>query len=823
MQQFNKFLNIFAYVFNIIYFLVCLPLVPFLSEYKDAVFNLIFPTAVVFLLPLIFFLFVCFKKNRIKTVDFFFGIEVPVLLLSLTRIIFMRELTPFYFLILISIVLAILFFFFDFINIKNEKLQKIKVYIFEVPIVLSTYFSILALFFIIPLIIYGIKSIFSIDYIDFIKSCFECLLEIDFLQIIAAIYSYLIAICSILIFLLFILSPITSTIVYVKQFIIEYKKTKNKKSCLVFALVYVLILGLSSFHLSSLNLDSELSAVKNAKTYEELQQIKISPIKQYFIKRIYLDNYVANQRYVFDKNSDIISSLYGDKETFNNKTLGLIAQNVFNKIAYPFYYPESFSDNSANDKFIEFFNDDMQLQLRKDIKNSINSTYFNKSETATLLDIDSKDVLVKKRDIIIEKTKTQSIYKVVFVETYQNQKKDDREVYYEFSLPKNAVITALSLGTNLQYKGVLSSKGAARKTYLAQTIKRKDPALLEKNGPIQYTLRVYPVYGKRAKLNQKVSFEYYVYSKEGIIPLPNFSQSRNAFFGFLTKENITYENKIVKAKNNQVIVDDSKKNGFNLPQNQRVALLFDTSYSNKINWEEYSKKELSSLIELNSVDFYFFNKFLSPKMHSLESIKQKNFSKSARYDAYCSLDNDYDSAIIFSTNSVFDYSKFDYCKNNFPLYIIHLSDKNTIPPYNKALTNLIYETKGAIGTSLEEVFYDDKLQFDSSNKQVQVFKSRAQIDNLLPYNPQEIFDIAKKYNIVTDYSSLIALVDERQKKELEFNEQQTDKFQADLIIGKEEGIAETKDIESVPEPNDYLLIITMLLISLIFYKKKERC
>lgn len=92
----------------------------------------------------------------------------------------MRELTPFYFLIVISIVLAILFFFFDFINIKNEKLQKIKVYIFEVPIVLSTYFSILALFFIIPLIIYGIKSIFSIDYIDFIKSCFECLLEIDF-------------------------------------------------------------------------------------------------------------------------------------------------------------------------------------------------------------------------------------------------------------------------------------------------------------------------------------------------------------------------------------------------------------------------------------------------------------------------------------------------------------------------------------------------------------------------------------------------------------------------------------------------------------------
>lgn len=180
MQQFNKFLNIFAYVFNIIYFLVCLPLVPFLSEYKDAVFNLIFPTAVVFLLPLIFFLFVCFKKNRIKTVEFFFGIEVPVLLLSLTRIIFMRELTPFYFLIVISIVLAILFFFFDFINIKNEKLQKIKVYIFEVPIVLSTYFSILALFFIIPLIIYGIKSIFSIDYIDFIKSCFECLLEIDF-------------------------------------------------------------------------------------------------------------------------------------------------------------------------------------------------------------------------------------------------------------------------------------------------------------------------------------------------------------------------------------------------------------------------------------------------------------------------------------------------------------------------------------------------------------------------------------------------------------------------------------------------------------------
>ncbi len=818
MDKLKKFLNIFSYVFNAIYLFLCFPFALSLFEMQNTAFNLMAPLGLVFLLPLGFFLLVSFKKTRVQSLKFFFGVEIPLLFLSLFRIIFLRELTFFYIFLLISIILTIALFSINLFN--NKKFEKISVYIYEIPVILCAYFSILALFFIIPLLILLIKSLLTINYFNLIAQFMEFLVSIDFSEIIGAIYLILLLIFFLLVTALFFLSPITSVIVYWKQFISEYKKTNNKKNCIIFAFIYIVFFFLSSIYIPDSSFDKDYKALLSAKNYNELKKVQISPIKEFFIKKAYLNNYLASQRFVFDENSDFVEFLF--EEAFDYKQIGTFAQFLFNKIAYPFYYPESFRNNRINDKFVEFFNDDIQVYYKDSIKNSIDSTFFNKNTTATLLDIDSKDVFVKNRTIKINKTKTDSIYKVSYLESYKNRKNDQKEVYYEFSLPKNAVIVGLSLGDKLQYKGVISPKNAARKTYLAQTQRRQDPALLEKNGPIQYTLRVFPIPPKRQKQNQKVEFEYLVYSLDGVIPLPNFSQVRNANFNYLSKESIIYNNSIkLKKKDNKVFVKTAKSSGINYPRDKKIAILFDSSYSNKTNWKEFTKNELSMIEKNNSVDYYFFNKFLSPKLNSLDN--QRNYSKSARYDAYCSLDNDYDLSIMFTTNSVFDYSKFNPCKNNFPLYVIHLSKTNSIPPYTKAMSELIYRTKGAIGSSLEEVFLDNTIKPDSGSTETQVFNSKEKIDSLLPDKKEEIFDIAKKYNIVSDYSSLISLVSENQKKQLELNEKQKDKFDADLLIGKETGFQEKSDIKTVPEPQEYLFIILLFLFTIIITKKKRKC
>lgn len=839
---------IFAYLFNVAYAFTCITIIPvffFLEDTIDVSDNFNIPACCILILPILFFIFsTLWMGNKDKTLKFFFGLEVPILLLSLTRICLLREMTPFYWVLLSGLLISIIFFalnLFDF-KIENTKFKKISLIAFETPVIIGAYFALLSIFIIIPIGAKLLQVLLKTNYIVFFQNIFNHLVfnSFNILHFFEFIYYSCIVLFFMSLPIVLLITPIVSTVIYIKEFIKKFREEKDTKLCFAWAFVYILLFYLSSFHFSDINISNKYEAIKKAQNYEETYELAKTILpKQSLIKNAITDNYLAKLRYISDKDSNTIYDLY--MFACYSEDISSFAQKLFNEIAYPFNYRHSFHSKNADEQYKIFFDEDIQKGENKTITNSVNSTYFTKQTSASLLDIDSKDVQILNRTINAEKTQTPNIYKVTITEEYVNKKKQDKEVYYEFSLPENAAITNLWLGHNLQYKGEISAKGAARKTYEAQVQRKTDPALLEKNGVRQYTLRVYPVNPYRDNNDiQKVRYEYYTELDNGSIALPVIYQTRNAYFGVLSNVKITLNDKIIKLDKDasKINIQNQEQNNFKLPDNKNIAILLDTSYSNKINWESYLSKEVPEIKAKQNIDYYLFNKFLSKKIESIDKINQINFAQTAKLDAYCAIPKEYDAVIMLTDTSVFDASINTNCQNNMPLYVVHTDEKNSgkIPPYNVAFTNLIYKTKGYIFTDVkdalsklsETINENEQNPNDENLPELRAINAIKEINSIMRNeNPddiqtkEKIHSIAKKEGVVSNYSSYIALINNSQKEQLKDNEKAKDKFDADLKTGEDIGL-KVKNITAVPEPQDWIYL-TLLLVTILIIAIKTKC
>ncbi|PCJ66526.1 MAG: hypothetical protein COA58_07035 [Bacteroidetes bacterium] len=85
-------------------------------------------------------------------------------------------------------------------------------------------------------------------------------------------------------------------------------------------------------------------------------------------------------------------------------------------------------------------------------------------------------------------------------------------------------------------------------------------------------------------------------------------------------------------------------------------------------------------------------------------------------------------------------------------------------------------------------------------------------------------DFAKKNHIVTPYSSMIVLVNERQKKALEDAENQEDRFDRENETGGEPiGKLGLTEVTGTPEPHEWLLmILSTCMLLILWYRKKYK-
>ncbi len=686
-----------------------------------------------------------FRPNHKKVLKFFFGVEIPIILLAILRLIFVREVTPIWTFFLFSIVVSIIgYTILLFYENKESKLKNTLLSLSqEISVITSGYFALLALFFapivlaiLAKLIFHLISSLFS-TYLfwDILRAGANLLLLAPF--VIPGVILFIFT------FGFFAVTPFISATLYIKSFKQQLKfLPKSKITGSVFAAVFILTGLLLSLQP---NINNHMSAYEKIKTEKNFEKrlVLVSTLMQKApeLKDAFVYNTLAKYKFLGDNKINFIKEGY-KKQLNMPSALAKQLQNTFNKLALPFIYQENFKTQhkKATEAYEYIFDNDIQEGERSIITKVLKSINTRDEIKAGLLNKDQKKVRIISKNIEVEQSPTSPYIKVSIEEEYQNLTYSRQEVYYEFSLPQGAVISNLLLGPNLEYQGVISPKGAARRTYENQVRRRVDPALLEQTGPRQYRLKVFPIEpnifdnpmwkwddNRRIEPNQKVKYEYIVVDSENI--LPQITEKRNVFEDKKTK--ITYKTngkavKEIKLENksisNTLFTKIADKFVYFSPEKvnikdlagKNIAFLLDSSYSSKnINWNKYFEKNFKRqyLNEDNNIDVYFFNDLLSQKHKIDENLSNLNFGRTDRINAIKNLPHKYDAIFMFTDSGAYDIENKTpiATEADTPIFLIHVD--NIIPQFNDKLTSLIIKSGGKVFKNASiAISYYEKIQ-----------------------------------------------------------------------------------------------------------------
>jgi putative PEP-CTERM system integral membrane protein len=920
-------------------------------------------TAYLFIVtPIIFVILGLMKPIRqhpARLMKLFFGAEIPIISLIVLRLFVVRQMTPvvglFFLSLTVGIIGLLVKVFLKKIKQKNlranHKLRLSLLLSQEMALSFFAYLGLLSIFFL-PIIIAALlKLIFEVEWTYLI----EIILVTRGLVIFQTAF-FLVLFSLTVGFIL--IAPIMAAITFFRSFKEELRKCRSIfKSKLViitasaFAVVYFLVMvGLSTQVKTNSYADdiNKLSSINDFNQKQVLAQKLIKKEKK--IKKSLVKTYLARYRYLGDDNANILEVGYGETIGFNDSLANAI-QSWFNTTARPFMYKGNIKEDRqlATKNYKQLFDQNIQEGEQQAISKALADTNTNDELKAGLINKNAQHVKVVSRQIKIDAADDNLTATVQVVEEYENTTDEIQEVFYEFSLPDDAILTDLKLGPNLEFDGVVAPKGAARRTYEKQIVRRKDPALLEQAGPRQYRLRVFPIPRKPnrterlrndrrnqaqenneridsrnvSEFKQKVLIQYQVLLANGHVPLLNISQRRNVYEDKQTQTSLIINNQetqldtatpnIALEKNipcmEQVYRSLYLQDPFTVffvphhknPQfqdgydcktkswdedyiqdisNQKIALLLDISYSNqRTDWTTYLKQELPAhILASNTVELYFFNNQLGPKMPlsneqlpaELEDVTHFGFTD--RLSVLQSLPSGYDMALMMTDDGTFDTkinSSHDWKPdliqaNPTSIYLVQINSH--IPSYSEALGQYIRNSSGKVTTSIAEALADFKIK-SVLNKQFTVldtnkvgswviapestlaekngekilsdsiihyslepFFAQNYIMNITPemtnkqqVNLEQLHALALRQNLVSPYSSLIALVNKQQEKELESASQQENKFDVKFDSGEEslEGPAgeELFSVSAVPEPEEWALIIGAGLV--LIYSTKD--
>ena len=195
-----------------------------------------------------------------------------------------------------------------------------------------------------------------------------------------------------------------------------------------------------------------------------------------------------------------------------------------------------------------------------------------------------------------------------------------------------------------------------------------------------------------------------------------------------------------------------------------------------------------------------------------------------------------------------------------PLWLVHLGD--TIPyAYDDKVLDTLYRSKGGIATSAEEALRRYQLLGDDGSpaellapddaklvsvsdqylwfaRTTKAAASRppeiaaahwikhlirtmdtAKLDTL-----DQIHQVAKTNNIISHYSSMLVLVNDRQKEALKKAEQADDRFDREVETGKQTATTPSDPfaVPAVPEPEEWaLIIIALMLLTYTLWRRKQ--
>lgn len=844
--------------------------------------------------------YLAFKRPQI-VLPLFYGVEMPIVTLTLCRVFLMRDMTWGANFFLGTAFLAIVIFGWTLWKNSGDEVESSEAHTAEKPawrhylhmISMSVVFiaglisAVLTALYAFPYTIMFFKAVFSFDWFswDFLG---------DFLFALAFFF-FLSTVISFFVF------PIYLGFGYTAMWRREGQRLRPVLSPKVYKVgtavcvgVWVSVHGLASWQpqadyvqkLSDMNASEQRAEMKNPET------VRASLVRGYLNEYRYLGT---------TENNNNLKRIY--REAIGKTPIGEGAQSMQNYILSPLLYKGGTSDKRiAGELYSKLFDVPIQRAEKALITKALEATYDRDQVTAGLMNIGARNVYIEEQNITVEDAGDYAVVEIE--EVYENQTFAPQEIFYYFSLPEDAALTGIWIGRtenrNEMDHFIVAPRGAAQQVYEAQVRQRIDPAILEQVGPGQYRLRVFPipVTKRRAQFGDRwngrdrdaepqglmrVHMRYVTPRFGGGYALPTLLEKRNVDWRRGTKRTLNGK-RVKKAKDwmprqsvEADLSDELEPTTASIADQQvtlrprpdieavqekggRYAILVDTSYSMSAQ-KEALQTHMADLQDWSGRSDILLDYFVS-RADETEPVKLTTFTvddlrpfgqitpqlmltnfETLRVGQY------YDGVIIVMDQG--RYASQAAIRQKFtgdisaPLWILHAGLGSSA--YDDDILDLMYRSGGGVASSVKDL--RARMHFGGpgqratdnglwtitpsagteTSKNLMAMAARQTIlmgsFGAKPDNQtlDRFHDLAKTYDLVSPYSSMIVLVNDRQREALKKATEADDRFDREGRSGEETLTSPNSPLVSgVPEPHEWLLIFLSLLLLVAAWKKRDR-
>ncbi|MBI4130495.1 hypothetical protein HY468_04215 [Candidatus Roizmanbacteria bacterium] len=899
------------------------------------------------------------RKSPWKLFTLLFGIQIPLLALTILRAgailitdfqFLSKASSPgFSFLFFSALVVAIGTLVYMIVQKKKNNVTNAIFYCIQLAAVLLTSYALIISFFLLPIMLSQLANGYMLS---FSLQDMEYAFRGGYLEGFAMLLTQL---TLILTWIGFLLTPFAAFYIYVRnahhlKHDLGQQISKRSLTFLQYGFIagFILLTVLLSWQPNNMSLFKSIESFKQATSFEEQQQVVSSMPKLSTVKSRLFNIFMSRYTYLSDENAYLtlyrnLNATPYDYQQDNEPSLFI--QRLFNSVALPFIYQGGFREDvtQAASGYQALFDASIQAGEQETMVRLLSQSPFTDSN-ATILDTANQKVRLLQRDTSVELDPSGLLAKVTIQEAYQNTTTNQQEVYYEFTLPEDAVIVSLQLGTDLvfspqsmdklkpvsdtqptpaeaviipettgtpagqpdQHEGVSAPKGAAEETYEEQIRRTRDPALLAQTGPRQYKLRVYPIPPESTLINQsggrvvkyqKVRWSYVTLATKNGIEMPNITQQRNVFANketdyayyvngsqvpsldqfkdqlaertvcnATTQLETVYEDTVmtftphgILSGTRPYICDTNQISSTNVA-NKKVVLLIDTSYStgDTVKKELQSNPLYTSLVENNTVDAYFFNSFVSNSV-SFSTFDElfdlvTPVGETDRLRVLTAIPSHYDMVLMITDDNPFDLAGTQAKPSTTRPWIAVIHAGDHLPPYHDQLMSQLIHADAVVTTSVSQALNRYTILQQVKNNQNFFTMNEHGIWYQRPYTEGESTPLTDPYSnvlqhiiarnllyrqietqtndlnslvfldslnaqaqalgIVTPYSSLIALVNDQQEQQLAEAVRRDDRYLSESEYG--DGFAAS----AVPEPHEWLLLITGGVLIVLLYRKQ---